>query len=99
MSIEKFGVRVANHEQSITLDGKAFANLVLFEHLRTENLRQCVAALNRASPHGENELLAEVQAHIQAMLNASSGMLQAHLGVAHAQGLRFEIVPTPGELH
>ena len=99
MSIEKFSVRIANPEQSITLDGKSFADLVLFEHLRTENLRRCVAALNLGNPDGHSELLTEVQAQLQGMANASAGVLQEHLRIAREQGLRFEIVPAPGELH
>lgn len=98
-AIEKLGVRVSNPEQSISLDGKSFADLVLFEHLRTENLRRCVAALGTLNPDGGEEVLAEVAVQLQVMANASAGMLGEHLRVAHAQGLRFETVPTPGELH
>lgn len=99
-AIEKLGVRVSNPEQDITLDGKTFADLVLFEYLRTENLRRCTAALALETiPDGESERLAELQVQLQAMVNASSGVLQEHLRIAHAQGLRFEIVPTTGELH
>lgn len=97
MSIESLGVRVANPEQNITLAGVSYADLVLFEHLRAENLRRCVAALNLVN--GENETLAEVRAQLQGMLNASAGVLAEHLRIALEQGLRFEIVPTPGELH
>lgn len=103
-AIEKLGVRVSNPEQDITLDGKTFADLVLFEYLRTENLRRCTAAIARGMiPDGESERLAELQVQLQvqlrAMVSASSAVLQEHLRIAHAQGLRFEIVPTPGELH
>lgn len=99
MSIESLGVRVTNPEQNITIEGASYADLVLFEHLRTENLRRCVAALNLVSPYGENETLAEVRAQLQGMVNASAGVLQEHLRIAREQGLRFEIVPSPGELH
>lgn len=99
MSIESLGVRVTNPEQNITLEGASYADLVLFEHLRTENLRRCVAALNLSGLYGENEALAEVRAQLQGMANASAGVLQEHLRIAREQGLRFEIVPSPGELH
>lgn len=99
MTIEKLGVRVANPEQTVSLSGASYADLVLFEHLRTENLRRCVAALNMESHDGKGELLEEVRAQLQGMANASAGVLQEHLRIAREQGLRFEIVPTPGELH
>lgn len=99
MTIEKLGIRVANPDQSITVTGASYADLVLFEHLRTENLRRCVAALNLESADGYSELLAEVLAQLQGMTNASAGVLQEHLRIAREQGLRFEIVPTHGELH
>lgn len=97
--IESLGVRVINSEQNITLEGKTYADLILFEHLRVENLRRCVAALGVANPHAVNELLIEVQTQLQAMQNASAGVLHEHLCAARAQGLRFEIVPQPDELH
>lgn len=99
MSIESLGVRVTNPEQNITIEGSSYADLVLFEHLHTENLRRCVAALNLVSPYGENETLEEVRAQLQGMVNASAGVLHEHLRIAREQGLRFEIVPSPGELH
>lgn len=92
-------VRVSNPEQNITLTGASYADLILFEYLRAENMRRCVAALNLVSPHGENELLTAVQAQMQAMLNASAGVLSQYLRVAQLQGLHFEIVPQPGDLH
>ncbi len=98
-AIEKLGVRVSNPEQAITLEGKSFADLVLFEHLRTENLRRCLVALAALNQDGGDELLAEVAIQLQAMANASAGVLGEHLRIAQAQGLRFEIVPTLGELH
>ncbi|MEW6590665.1 MAG: hypothetical protein AB1418_06475 [Pseudomonadota bacterium] len=98
-AIEKLGVRVSNPEQAITLEGKSFADLVLFEYLRTENLKRCAAALALELPDGESERLAELQVQLQAMVNASSGVLQEYLRIAGAQGLRFEIVPAPSELH
>lgn len=98
-AIEKLGVRVSSPAQRITLDGKSFGDLVLFEHLRTENLRRCVAALNLVGLNGENEALAEVRAQLQGMVNASAGVLQEHLRIAREQGLRFEIVPAAAELH
>jgi hypothetical protein len=99
MTIEKMGVRVSNPDQNINLEGASFAELVLFEHLRTENLRRCVAALGTLNHDGGDELLAEIAAQLQAMANASAGVRQEHMRVAHAQGLRFEIVPARGELH
>lgn len=99
MTIEKLGVRVANPEQNINLEGTSFAELVLFEHLRVENLQRCVAALGKLNHDGGDEPLAEIAAQLQAMANASAGVRQEHLRVAHAQGLRFEIAPSPGELH
>lgn len=99
MSIESLGVRVTNPEQSINIEGPSYAELVLFEHLRTANLRRCVAALGVQNPHGEVELLTEIAAQLQAMANASEGVLQEHLRVARAQGLRFEIMPNAGDLH
>lgn len=97
MSIESLGVRVSNPEQNITLAGASYADLVLFEHLRTENLRRCIAALNLVN--GEDETLTEVRVQLQGMLNASAGVLAEQLRIAREQGLRFEIVPTPGDLH
>lgn len=99
MTIERMNVRVSNPEQSINIEGTSYAELILFEHLRTANLQRCVAALGVQNPHGEDELLAEVAAQLQAMVNASAGVLQECLRVAQAQGLRFEIVPSPGDLH
>jgi hypothetical protein len=99
MSIEKLGVRVANPETTITLEGTSYAELVLFEHLRAENLLRCILALNVAAPHGEDELLVEVQTQLQGMANASAGVLQDLLRVAREQGLRFEIAPKAGDLH
>lgn len=99
MTIEKLGVRVANPEQTVSISGASYADLVLFEHLRTENLRRCVAALNLESYDGKGELLEEVRAQLQGLANASAGVLQEHLRIAREQGLRFEIVPTPGDLH
>lgn len=99
MSINKLGVQVTNPEQNIVLTGASYADLVLFEYLRTENLRRCVAALNLMGPHAENETLVEVRAQLQVMVNASSGVLQEHLRLAREQGLRFEIAPTPCDIH
>lgn len=99
MSIESLGVRVTNPEQNINLEGKTYADLILFEHLRVENLRRCVAALGTLNNDGGDELLAEIAAQLQAMANASAGVRQEHLRVARAQGLRFEIVPAAGDLH
>lgn len=99
MNIETLGVRVSNPEQHINLEGKSFADLILFQHMHAANLQRCVAALSAGNPHGDNELLAEVQAQMQAMVNASSGVLQEYLRVAREQGLRFEIVPALGDLH
>lgn len=98
MAIEKLGIRLEN-EANITLAGASFAEIILFEHLRVENLRRCVAALGVANPNGGDELLTEIAVQLQAMQNASAGVRQEHLRVAHAQGLRFEIVPTADELH
>lgn len=91
-AIEKLGVRVSNPEQSITIEGGAFADLVLYQHLSAENLRRCLAALNLANLGGENELLAEVQTQLLAMTSSSSGVLHELLRVAREQGLRFEII-------
>ena len=99
MSRENLGVRVANPEQHINLEGKSFADIILFEHLRTTNLQRCVVALRVGNPHGDNELLAELQVQMQAMANASTGVLNEYLRVAREQGLRFEIVPELGDLH
>lgn len=99
MSIEKLGIRVANPEKTIVLEGTSFAELVLFEHLRAGNLLRCILALNVAAPHGEDELLAEIQTQLQGMANASAGVLQDLLRVANEQGLRFEIAPKSGDLH
>lgn len=98
-AIEKLGVRISDHAKNITIDGKSYADLVLFEYLRTENLRRCLAALNLVGPHGENETLVEVQAQLQVMAKASSGVLQEHLRLAREQGLRFEIAPTACDIH
>lgn len=98
MSIEKLGIRLAN-EANITLAGAAFAELIAFEHLRTENLRRCIAALAEANPGGADERLAEIALQLQVMQNASDGVRREHLRVAKAQGLRFDIVPAAGEMH
>lgn len=94
MNIENIGVRVTNPEQRISLDGKAFFNIIRFEHLRAANLQRCVDALRAGNPHGSEQL-----AEIEAMVNASAGMLKEHMRVAIEQGLRFEIVPSLGDLH
>lgn len=98
-AVEKMGVRISDPTKAVTIEGPSFGELVLFEHLRTENLRRCVAALGALNPDGGNEHLAEIAAQLQAMAIASAGVLQEQLRTARAQGLRFEIVPTPGELH
>jgi len=96
-AIEKLGVRVSNPDQSITIEGMSFAELVLFEHLRAENLRRCVAVLAlgndvQTSAEPESERMAELQIQLQAMANASAGTLQELLRIARAQGLRFEVI-------
>ena len=97
--VEKLGVRISGGAKTITIEGPSFGDLVLLEHLRTENLQRCVAALQQASPQGADDLVDEVQAQLLAMAGASSSTLQELLRVAYEQGLRFEIVPTPGEVH
>jgi|GEM_PF-4847202 len=89
---EKLGVKVQNPELRIVIEGGAFADLVLLEYLRAENLRRCVAAVGGENQDGANELLSEVQIQLQAMAQSSAGVLQECLRVARAQGLVFEIV-------
>ena len=97
--VEKLGVRISDPTKTITVEGTSFGELVLLEHLRTENLRRCVVAINLVNQDSSNELLAEVTAQLQAMVGASSYTVQELLRMAREQGLRFEIVPTPGEVH
>jgi hypothetical protein len=95
--IEQFGVHVSNPEHNITTPAKDFAELVLFEHVLTASLRQCVAELNAIDPNGEDEGLVNVRTQLQASVNASAGVVQELLRVAIAQGLHFKL-PT-GDLH
>jgi len=90
--IEKFGVRVANPEQAVFIEGQSFAELICYQYLHTENLRSAVAALNLANPGGLDECLSEIQTSLQALTNTSAGALGDYLRVAQAQGLRFELV-------
>ncbi len=99
MTIEKLGVRVANPETNIVLEGTSFAELILFEHLRAENLLRCVAAIALANPNGSDELLAETQVQLQVMADATGGRLHELGRVAREQGLRFEIAPASSDLH
>ena len=93
------GVRISDPAKTISIEGPSFGELLLLEHLRTLNLQRCAAALQQADPHGADELVSEVQVQLLAMAGATSETLRELLRVAYEQGLRFEIVPTPGEVH
>lgn len=95
----EIGVSVANPDQSIQITGQTFADSVLWLHVHNQNLIQVLEELRQENPHGENERLATVQSALQGLTNATKGVLDEHLRVAREQGLRFEIVPKPGDLH
>lgn len=96
---EQLGVRVSTPGKNINLEGQSFGDLLAFEHMRVENLRRCVAALNQAHQGDGNELVGEVMVQLQAMLIASTSLVSELLRVSREQGLRFEPVPSPGDVH
>lgn len=99
MAIEKLGVQLANPDCVIQIDGESFADLICYQHLHTENLKQTVAALNQASNGGRDERLAAIQINVQALANTSGEALQDYLRIARAQGLRFETIGTKSGGH
>lgn len=96
---EQLGVRVSTPGQNINLEGQSFGDLLAFEHMRVENLRRCVAALGQAHQSDGNELVGEVMVQLQAMLLASTSLVGELLRVSREQGLRFEPMPSPGDVH
>jgi len=99
MAIEKLGVQVANPDCVIQIEGQSFADLICYQHLHTENLKQTVAALNQASNGGMDEQLAAIQINVQALANTSAEALRDYLRIAREQGLHFETIGTKRGVH
>lgn len=97
--IERFGLRVSNPDKPVQIDGQSFAELILYQHLHSENLRRVVAMLNQLNKDGVNEQIADIQINLQALLNTSVDALHDYLRIAQAQGLHFETAPTSGGVH
>lgn len=95
----ELGVRVANPDQNIQIAGQTFADSVLWLHVHNEKLDKVLEVLRQENPHGENERLAAVQSALQWLTNTTKLVLEEHLRWAREQGLRFELVPKPGDLH
>lgn len=95
----ELGVRVANPDQNIQIAGQTFAESVLWLHMHNEKLDKVLDVLSQVNPHCENERLAAVQSALQWLTNTTKLILDEHLRWAREQGLSFEIVPMPGDLH
>lgn len=94
MSLESFGVEVTNPECIIEVEGRSFAEFILYLHLHVENLDKAARALEGANPKGDNAMLMGVQRTLSAMCSTSRTALHEHLRLAGEQGLRFGIVST-----
>jgi len=88
--LEKFGVRVANPEKEITIEGESFANLALHFGLHVENLQRAAGVL-RVVNDDRDERLSLLQGSLQAMANSTAGCLSELMRIAAAQGLQFDI--------
>lgn len=99
--IESLGIRSSDPGKNIVLVGKDFGDLILLEHTRSENLQRCAWILEVVARSGADEsaLLAKVSETLKAMGADTAAVVQDFLRVAREQGLRFEIVPAPGDLH
>lgn len=91
---ERLGVTVANPEQTVSIKGRSFAEIITHLALHIETLNKVNAVLNQENPGGENERLAEVQNAVQATANSTTVMLYEHLRWATEQGLRFVLNET-----
>ncbi|MDP2025876.1 hypothetical protein [Sulfuriferula sp.] len=92
LALSKIGVRVINPELPITIDGASFANLILDQHLHSENLRLAVALLKALNPHDSSEELSALQGNLHGLSMAAAGVTGELLRVASAQGLIFELI-------
>lgn len=95
----ELGVRVANPDQNIQITGQTFAESVLWLHIHSEKLDKVLEVLRQENPHGENERVAAAQSALQWLTNTTKIFLDENLRWAREQGLRFELVPKPGDIH
>lgn len=84
-------VSVTNPEKRIEIEGQEFANLILAQAMHVNNLQCLVRAINAVTREAPDEFLEAMQTSLQGLVNASSGVLLAHVDAATRQGLVFQI--------
>lgn len=99
MSLDMFGVRVENPDLAIEIEGRSFAELILNMYLHVENLKKVGQVLEIENGALVNMRLAAAQRSVNSMANASHGLLQEFLRLAHEQGLQFEVVSESPATH